>query len=319
MDRDDEPHRAAGGERPLARAHEGHTQADGSYRLKGTKIFITYGEHDYTDNIIHLVLGRVEGAPEGVRGISLFVVPKFLVKPDGSLGERNDVKCVSIEHKLGIHASPTAVLAFGEKDGAVGYIVGEANRGLEYMFIMMNAARLSVGLEGVAVGERAYQRALGWARERLQGKPVGVAGAKTSADRPAPGREAHAPHDEVGDGSDARARLLDRGHARPREEASGRDGEASLPGDGRPADPGGEGLVHGERHRRRLPRHPGARRHGIHRGDGRRADTCATRASRRSTRARPASRRTTSSDARWVARRAARRTRSWRRWKSTWT
>ena len=155
-------------------------QADGSYRLKGTKIFITYGEHDYTENIVHLVLGRVEGAPEGVRGISLFVVPKFLVNADGSLGARNDVKCVSIEHKLGIHASPTAVLAFGEKDGAVGYIVGEANRGLEYMFIMMNAARLSVGLEGVAVAERAYQRALGWARERLQGKPVGVAGAKTA-------------------------------------------------------------------------------------------------------------------------------------------
>jgi alkylation response protein AidB-like acyl-CoA dehydrogenase len=115
-----------------------------------------------------------------VKGISLFVVPKNVVKADGSIGERNDVKCVSIEHKLGIHASPTAVLAFGEKQGALGYLVGEANRGLEYMFIMMNAARLSVGLEGVAIGERAYQRALAWARERLQGKPVGVAGAKTS-------------------------------------------------------------------------------------------------------------------------------------------
>jgi alkylation response protein AidB-like acyl-CoA dehydrogenase len=155
-------------------------QPDGTYRLKGQKIFITYGEHDYTENIIHLVLGRVDGAPEGVRGISLFVVPKFMVKDDGSLGARNDVKCVSIEHKLGIHASPTAVLAFGEKEGAVGYLVGEANRGLEYMFIMMNAARLSVGLEGVAVAERAYQRALAWARERMQGKPVGVSGAKTS-------------------------------------------------------------------------------------------------------------------------------------------
>ena len=155
-------------------------QADGSYRLKGQKIFITYGEHDYTDNIVHLVLGRIEGAPEGVKGISLFVVPKFMVNKDGSLGARNDVKCVSIEHKLGIHASPTAVLAYGEKDGAVGYIVGEPNRGLEYMFIMMNAARLSVGLEGVAIAERAYQRALGWSRERMQGKPVGVAGAKTS-------------------------------------------------------------------------------------------------------------------------------------------
>jgi len=155
-------------------------QADGTYRLKGQKIFITYGEHDYTENIVHLVLGRIEGAPEGVKGISLFAVPKFLVKADGSLGARNDVKCVSIEHKLGIHASPTAVLAYGENEGALGYLVGEANRGLEYMFIMMNAARLSVGLEGVAVAERAYQRALGWSRERLQGKPVGVQGVKTA-------------------------------------------------------------------------------------------------------------------------------------------
>jgi alkylation response protein AidB-like acyl-CoA dehydrogenase len=155
-------------------------QADGTYRLKGQKIFITYGEHDYTENIIHLVLARIDGAPEGVKGISLFVVPKFNLKPDGSPGERNDVKCVSIEHKLGIHASPTAVMAYGEKDGATGYLVGEANRGLEYMFIMMNAARLSVGLEGVAIAERAYQRALAWSRERLQGKPVGVQGAKTA-------------------------------------------------------------------------------------------------------------------------------------------
>jgi alkylation response protein AidB-like acyl-CoA dehydrogenase len=155
-------------------------QADGTFRLKGQKIFITYGEHDYTENIIHLVLARIDGAPEGVKGISLFVVPKFNVKPDGSLGERNDVKCVSIEHKLGIHASPTAVMAYGEKDGATGYLVGEANRGLEYMFIMMNAARLSVGLEGVAIAERAYQRALAWSRERMQGKPIGVKGAVTA-------------------------------------------------------------------------------------------------------------------------------------------
>ena len=154
--------------------------AGGTYRIKGQKIFITYGEHDYTENIVHLVLARIDGAPEGVKGISLFAVPKFNVNADGSLGPRNDVKCVSIEHKLGIHASPTAVMAYGEKDGAVGYLVGEANRGLEYMFIMMNAARLSVGLEGVAVAERAYQRALAWSRERLQGKPVGVQGAKTA-------------------------------------------------------------------------------------------------------------------------------------------
>jgi alkylation response protein AidB-like acyl-CoA dehydrogenase len=155
-------------------------QADGTYRIKGQKIFITYGEHDYTENIIHLVLARIDGAPEGVKGISLFAVPKFLVNADGSIGARNDVKCVSIEHKLGIHASPTAVMAFGEKEGALGHIVGEPHRGLEYMFIMMNAARLSVGLEGVAVAERAYQRALAWSRERLQGKPVGVSGAKTA-------------------------------------------------------------------------------------------------------------------------------------------
>ncbi len=156
-------------------------QSDGSYRLKGQKIFITYGEHDYTENIIHLVLARIEGAPEGVKGISLFVVPKFMPNADGSVGARNDVKCVSIEHKMGIHASPTAVMLYGERDGAVGYLVGEAHRGLEYMFIMMNAARLSVGLEGVAVAERSYQRALAWSRERMQGKPVGVPGNKTAA------------------------------------------------------------------------------------------------------------------------------------------
>ncbi len=156
-------------------------QKDGTFRLNGQKIFITYGEHDYTDNIVHLVLARIDGAPEGVKGISLFVVPKFLVNADGSLGARNDVKCVSIEHKLGIHASPTAVMLYGEKDGAVGYLVGEANRGLEYMFIMMNAARLSVGLEGVAVAERAYQRARDWSHERLQGRPVGASGTVKTA------------------------------------------------------------------------------------------------------------------------------------------
>ena len=155
-------------------------QGDGTYKLYGQKIFITYGEHDYTDNIVHMVLARIEGAPEGVKGISLFVVPKVNVNADGSLGSRNDVKCASIEHKLGIHASPTAVLVYGEKEGATGYLMGEANRGLEYMFIMMNAARLAVGLEGVAVAERAYQRALVYSRERLQGKPVGVSGAKTA-------------------------------------------------------------------------------------------------------------------------------------------
>ena len=148
-------------------------QADGSFKLYGQKIFITYGEHDYTDNIIHLVLARTPTAPEGVKGISLFIVPKFLINADGSLGLRNDVQCVSIEHKLGIHASPTAVLAYGDHGGAVGYLVGQENRGLEYMFIMMNLARFSVGLEGVGIAERAYQRAAAYARERVQGRAVG--------------------------------------------------------------------------------------------------------------------------------------------------
>jgi 3-(methylthio)propanoyl-CoA dehydrogenase len=141
------------------------------YRLSGQKIFITWGDHDLTPNTIHLLLGRLDGAPAGVRGISLFIVPKFLVNADGSLGERNEVRCLSIEHKLGIHASPTCVLAFGENQGAVAHLIGEPGRGLEYMFIMMNSARLSVGSEGYAVGERAFQRAAEWARTRVQGKP----------------------------------------------------------------------------------------------------------------------------------------------------
>jgi alkylation response protein AidB-like acyl-CoA dehydrogenase len=147
-------------------------QADGSYKIAGTKIFITWGEHDLTDNIVHLVLARVTGAPEGVKGISLFVVPKFMVNQDGSLGARNDVHCVSIEHKLGIKASPTAVLQFGDHGGAVGYLVGQENRGLEYMFIMMNAARFGVGVQGIAIAERAYQKAVNFARERVQSRPV---------------------------------------------------------------------------------------------------------------------------------------------------
>ncbi|EPD34736.1 acyl-CoA dehydrogenase [Delftia tsuruhatensis] len=147
-------------------------QPDGSYKVFGTKIFITYGEHDMAENIVHLVLARVAGAPEGVKGISLFVVPKFLVNKDGSLGARNDVHCVSIEHKMGIKASPTAVLQYGDNGGAIGYLVGEENRGLEYMFIMMNAARYAVGVQGIAVAERSYQHAVAYARERVQSRPV---------------------------------------------------------------------------------------------------------------------------------------------------
>ena len=166
---------------------------DGRYKLFGTKIFITFGEHDMAENIVHLVLARVVGAPEGVKGISLFIVPKFLVNADGSLGARNDAWCVSIEHKLGIKASPTAVLQFGDQGGAgldgpgaVGTLIGEENRGLEYMFIMMNAARYAVGIQGIAVAERAYQKAAAFAKERVQSRPVdgSVAGSATIIHHP---------------------------------------------------------------------------------------------------------------------------------------
>jgi alkylation response protein AidB-like acyl-CoA dehydrogenase len=146
---------------------------EASYCVHGTKIYITYGEHDLTENIIHLVLARLPDAPAGVKGISLFIVPKFLVNADGSLGARNDLQCVSLEHKLGIHASPTAVMSYGEKEGAVGYLVGEPHRGLEYMFTMMNDARLQVGVQGVSISERAYQQAHWYAHDRVQGRVMG--------------------------------------------------------------------------------------------------------------------------------------------------
>jgi butyryl-CoA dehydrogenase len=166
----------AGSDLALVRA-KAVPQGDGSYRISGQKIFITYGEHDMAENIVHLVLARTPEAPEGVKGISLFIVPKFLVNEDGSLGKRNDVWCSSIEHKLGIKASPTAVLIFGDGkgevgEGAIGYLVGEENRGLEYMFVMMNSARFAVGMQGVAVAERAYQRAAAFAKERVQSRDV---------------------------------------------------------------------------------------------------------------------------------------------------
>ena len=147
-------------------------QGDGTFKLFGTKIFITYGEHDMAKNIVHLVLARTPNAPDGVKGISLFVVPKFLTDENGTLGARNDVHCVSIEHKLGIKASPTAVLQFGDHGGAIGQLIGEENRGLEYMFIMMNAARFAVGMQGVGVSERAYQKAVAFAKDRVQSRPV---------------------------------------------------------------------------------------------------------------------------------------------------
>ena len=156
-------------------------QPDGSYRLHGTKIFITYGEHDLADNIVHLVLARTPGAPPGTRGISCFLVPKHLPAADGSASARNDVHCVSIEHKLGIHASPTCVMAYGDGEGAVGFLVGEENAGMRAMFTMMNHARLSVGLEGVAIAERSYQQALAYAHERRQGRAPGAPATESSA------------------------------------------------------------------------------------------------------------------------------------------
>jgi alkylation response protein AidB-like acyl-CoA dehydrogenase len=146
------------------------------YLITGQKIYITYGEHDFTDNIIHMVLARTPGAPAGSKGISLFIVPKFLPKEDGTPGTRNDLRCVSIEHKLGINGSPTCVMAYGDSGGAVGYLIGEENRGMEYMFTMMNNARLTVGLQGVAIAERAYQQALHYARDRVQSAEVGSRG-----------------------------------------------------------------------------------------------------------------------------------------------
>ena len=147
------------------------------YRIKGTKTFITWGEHGMAENIVHMVLARTPDAPPGTRGISCFIVPKFLVDPDGGPGERNDLRCVSLEHKLGIHASPTALMSFGESEGAIGYLIGEENDGMRCMFTMMNMARLAVGLEGPAIAERAFQQALAYARERVQGRPVDGSGA----------------------------------------------------------------------------------------------------------------------------------------------
>ncbi len=184
------------------------------HRISGTKIFITFGEHDMAENIIHLVLARLPDAPEGTKGISLFIVPKFLVNDDGSLGERNDVVCASIEHKLGINGNPTCTLNYGEKGGgAVGYLVGEPNRGLEYMFIMMNAARFSVGVQGIALADRAYQSALEYAKERIQGRDLKPGSRTPGGDHQASRRAAHADAAEGDDRGDARARLRHRGLA----------------------------------------------------------------------------------------------------------
>jgi alkylation response protein AidB-like acyl-CoA dehydrogenase len=159
-------------------------QADGTWRITGQKIFITYGDHDMAENIVHLVLARTPQAPAGIKGISLFLVPKLLPDPDGNPGERNDLRCVSLEHKLGIHASPTCVMAYGDGGGATGFLIGQENRGIEYMFTMMNNARLTVGLQGVAIAERATQAAEAYAATRVQGKPIGPLAGQTDAPAP---------------------------------------------------------------------------------------------------------------------------------------
>ena len=268
---------------------------DGSYRITGQKIFITYGEHDLTDNIIHFVLARLPDAPPGTRGISLFLVPKFLLNADGSLGARNDVRAHSVEHKLGIHGSPTCTMIFGDKGGAIGFLVGEENAGMACMFTMMNRARLAVGLQGVGVAERATQQALAYARDRRQGRAAG-----TPATQSAP----IIAHPDVRRMlltmralTQARARhlLRDRDRARPRRHAPDDAARMAAQRARRAADAGRQGLLDRHRHRGRLARRAGAWRHGLHRGDRRRAAFIATRASRRSTRAPTASRRSTSS------------------------
>ena len=248
------------------------------YRLTGQKIFITYGDHDLAPNIIHMVLARTPDAPPGSRGISLFLVPKFLPDAEGGPGSRNDVRTLSLEHKLGIHASPTCVLAYGEDEGAVGWRIGEENRGLEYMFTMMNAARLNVGLQGVAIAERAYQQARDFARIRVQGRPLGDRTEwRDAADHPSPGCAADAAVDAHGDRGDARTCLLRCGDDRPKPPPSRGGCAPSGAAPGRSADPGGQGVVHRSRGRRRLDRHPGAWRDGLCRGDRCRA-TSARRA-----------------------------------------
>ena len=185
-------------------------QQDGTYKLFGSKIFITYGEHDLADNIVHFVLARLPDAPKGTRGISLFLVPKFLVNADGSLGARNDVHCTSLEHKLGIHASPTCTMVYGDHGGAAGFLVGEENRGLACMFTMMNSARLNVGVQGVAIAERAFQHALAYAKDRRQGHAPGDKSDSMSSHHPSSRRGPHA-HDDEGDDSGGSGDLSDDG------------------------------------------------------------------------------------------------------------
>ena len=238
------------------------------YLITGQKIFISYGDHDLAPNIVHTVLARTPGAPPGSRGLSLFLAPKFLPDMAGLPGQRNAVRTLRLEHKLGIHASPTCVLAY---EDAVGWRIGEENRGLEYMFTMMNNARLNVGMQGVAIAERAYQQARDFARTRVQGRPLGVAAdARAPANHPSSRRAADAVMDASRDRGDAVARLLRCGDDRPWPALSRCSRASRCATPRRFADPGGQGVVQRPRRRRRLDRHTGAWRHGLHRGNRRR-------------------------------------------------
>ena len=243
--------------------------ADGSYRIFGTKIFITYGDHDMTDNIVHFVLARLPDAPPGTKGISLFLIPKFLVNADGSLGARNDIFPSGIEHKLGMHAAPTCTMTMGDNGGAIGYLIGEENRGMQCMFTMMNQARLSVGLEGVGIAERAYQQALGVRAGAQAGPRHRREAVEVRSDHRASGRQAHAAADALDDRRRAHHLLRHRGGARhlgPRHRSRG-EGRRRHPR--RAADADRQGVRHRHRQRGRLSRRADPRRHGFHRGDRR--------------------------------------------------
>ncbi len=243
---------------------------DGTYRLFGQKIFITYGEHDMAENIVHLVLARLSGAPAGTRGLSLFVAPKFIVNPDASLGSRNDLRCASIEHKLGIHASPTCVMLYGESEGAKAWLVGEENRGLAAMFVMMNAARLAVGTQGVAIGERAYQQALAFARDRRQGRRT-ERRRRHGADHRTRRRSAHADDDEGVCACRARNLPSDRRLARSRQSRPHTGGADGRRGSSRAADADRQGVLDRRRRRSGVARRADPRRHGLHRRNRRRS------------------------------------------------
>ena len=238
--------------------------ADGTYRITGSKIFITYGEHDMVDNIVHLVLARLPDAPPGTRGISLFLVPKLL--PDGT---RNDVRCHSIEHKLGIHASPTCTMVYGDAGGATGFLIGEENRGLACMFTMMNNARLAVALQGVAIAERAYQGALAYAKERRQGRAPGSAGDGMSPIIAHPDVKRMLMTMKALTGCGALHLLSHRRGDRPRAPVARRGGAGHRAGAGVAPDAGRQGVLDRHRLRGRLARRAGPWRHGLRRGDRR--------------------------------------------------